>query len=192
MSEQQHREWMQRAKYGDENAFTSLVKAYQDKVFSMALYMTGNRQDAEDVAQEVFLKLWRSLDTYREDASPGVWIMTIAKHACFDELRRRKRSQTESLYEEHDGEQVERPLADEDEQSNPATAVIHDERRQAVANAIMQLPPEHREVLTLRYINGLSYEQMAKVLGERQGTVKSRLWRAKKSLKNILENGNFF
>ena len=192
MSEQQPREWMQRAKYGDENAFTSLVKAYQDKVFSMALYMTGNRQDAEDVAQEVFLKLWRSLDTYREDASPGVWIMTIAKHACFDELRRRKRSQTESLYEEHDGEQVERPLADEDEQSNPATAVIHDERRQAVANAIMQLPPEPREVLTLRYINGLSYEQMAKVLGERPGTVKSRLWRAKKSLKNILENGNFF
>ena len=83
-------------------------------------------------------------------------------------------------------------MADEDEQSNPATAVIYDERRQAVANAIMQLPPEHREVLTLRYINGLSYEQMAKVLGERQGTVKSRLWRAKKSLKNILENGNFF
>ncbi len=192
MSEQMHREWMQRAKCGDEHAFTCLVKAYQDKVYSMAFYMTKNRQDAEDVTQEVFLKVWRSLDTYREEASPGVWIMQIAKNACFDYLRGRKRAETEPLYEVYDGEQVERPLADEDVQSNPAAAAVQDERRQAVARAIMQLPPEHREVLVLRYIDGLSYEQMAKVLKERQGTVKSRLWRAKKSLKNILENGNFF
>lgn len=192
MSEQLHREWMQKAKCGDEHAFTCLVRAYQDKVYSMAFYMTKNRQDAEDVTQEVFLKVWRSLDTYKEVASPGVWIMQIAKNACFDYLRGRKRTQTEPLYEVYDGEQVERPLADEDVQSNPAAAAVQDERRQAVARAIMQLPPEHREVLVLRYIDGLSYEQMAKVLKERQGTVKSRLWRAKKSLKNILENGNFF
>ncbi len=192
MSEQMHREWMQRARCGDEHAFTCLVKAYQDKVYSMALYMTKNPQDAEDVAQEVFLKLWRSIGTYKEEALPEVWIMRIAKNACFDYLRERKRTQTESLYEVYDGEQVERPLADGDVQSNPAAAAEQKERRQAVARAIMQLPPEHREVVTLRYINGLSYEQIAKVLGERQGTVKSRLWRAKKSLKNILENGNFF
>lgn len=192
MSEQQHRAWVQAAKQGDEYAFTCLVKAYQDKIYSLAYYVTQNHQDAEDVTQEVFLKLWRSMDSYREDASVQAWIMQIAKHACFDLLRKRKRTATESLYTERDGEQVERPLADPDGQSNPAEVVAEQDRRQSVERALLALPPEYREVLTLRYINGLSYEQITQVLGQPEGTVKSRLFRAKKSLKNILENGNFF
>lgn len=192
MSEQQHRAWVQAAAQGDEYAFTCLVKAYQDKIYSLAYYVTKNHQDAEDVTQEVFLKLWRSMDSYREDASVQAWIMQIAKHACFDLLRKRKRTATESLYTEHDGEQVERPLADPDGQSNPAEAAAEQDLRQSVERALLALPPDHREVLTLRYINGLSYEQITQVLGQSEGTVKSRLFRAKKSLKNILENGNFF
>lgn len=192
MSEQLHREWMQSAKQGDESAFACLVKAYQDKIWSMAYYMTKNHHDAEDVAQEVFLKLWRSLDSYREDCEVSVWIMRIAKNACYDYLRKRKRTQAEPLTVEYEGEQVERSLPDTDLQSNPAAAMEDKERREAVARALLRLPPEHREVLTLRYMSGMSYEQIAQVLGEREGTVKSRLWRAKRHLKKILEDGNFF
>ena len=192
MSEQLHRDWMQRAKYGDEHAFTCLVKAYQDKVYSMAFYMTKNKQDAEDMTQEVFLKLWRTLGTYRGEASPQVWILQIAKHTCYDYLKARKRRETEPLYYENDGQEVERPLADDCEQNDPVKAVEQDERRQNVTNALMQLPPEHREVLVWRYVQGLSYEQMARLAGQSQGTVKSRVFRAKKILKNILKNSNFF
>lgn len=192
MSEQQHRAWVQAAKQGDEYAFTCLVKAYQDKIYSLAYYVTKNHQDAEDVTQEVFLKLWRSLDSYRADATVQVWIMQIAKHACFDLLRKRKRTATESMYLEQDGEWVERPLADTDPKSNPDEAILTEERRKTVARALMSLPPEHRELLTMRYINGLSYEQITQVLGEPAGTVRSRMFRAKKSLKKILDNGNFF
>lgn len=192
MSEQLHRDWMQRAKCGDEHAFTCLVKAYQDKVFSMAFYMTKNRQDAEDVTQEVFLKLWRTLGTYRGDASPQVWILQIAKHTCYDYLKTRGRRETEPLYYEHDGQEVERPLPTTPEQSDPAKAAEQNERREQITQALMQLPPEQREVLILHYMQGLSYEQIARLAGQTQGTIKSRAFRAKKILKNILKNSNFF
>jgi RNA polymerase sigma-70 factor (ECF subfamily) len=180
---------LQKAKAGDDEAFTLLVKAYQNKVFSLAYYVTKNHHDAEDVAQEVFIKLWRALPTYRGDA-PDPWVMKIAKNTCLDFVKQKKR--VEPLEYEIDDESVERPIPDTDAQSNPPEAAVQAEQRQQIAKAILQLSDEHREILTLRYINGLSYEQLQEVLGVGMGTVKSRLARAKKSLQNILKSGNIF
>lgn len=180
---------LQKAKAGDDEAFTLLVKAYQNKVFSLAYYVTKNHHDAEDVAQEVFIKMWRALPTYRGDA-PDTWIMKIAKNTCLDFIKQKKR--VEPLGYEIDGESVERPIPDTDVQSNPPDAAVQAEQRQQIAKAILQLSDEHREILTLRYMNGLSYEQLQEVLGVGMGTVKSRLARAKKSLQNILKSGNIF
>lgn len=180
---------LQKAKAGDDEAFTLLVKAYQNKVFSLAYYVTKNHHDAEDVAQEVFIKMWRALPTYRGDA-PEAWVMKIAKNTCLDFIKQKKR--VEPLEYEVDGETVERPIPDTDAQSNPPNAAVQAEQRQQIAKAILQLSDEHREILTLRYMNGLSYEQLCDVLDVGMGTVKSRLARAKKSLQNILKLGNIF
>ena len=177
------------AKAGDNDAFTLLVKAYEDRVYSLAYYVTKNHHDAEDVAQEVFLKIWRALPSYRGEA-PDVWIMKIAKNTCLDHIKQKKR--IEPLEYEIDGERAERPIPDTDVQSNPPEAAVQHERIQAVARAMMRLSDEHREILTLRYVNGLSYEQLQRVLDVGEGTVKSRLSRAKKSLKKILKSGNVF
>ena len=117
-------------------------------------------------------------------------IMKIAKNTCLDFIKQKKR--VEPLEYEIDGESVERPIPDTDVQSNPPEAVMQKERRQEVQNALLRLGEEHREILTLRYMNGLSYEQLQEVLGVGMGTVKSRLARAKKSLQNILKSGNIF
>ncbi|MBQ5361841.1 MAG: RNA polymerase sigma factor, partial [Clostridia bacterium] len=98
----------------------------------------------------------------------------------------------EPLEYEIDGESVERPIPDTDVQSNPPDAAVQAEQRQQIAKAILQLSDEHREILTLRYMDGLSYEQLCDVLDVGMGTVKSRLARAKKSLQNILKSGNIF
>ncbi len=188
MSDDMTRLLMQ-AKAGDNEAFTLLVKAYQNKVYSLAYYVTKNHHDAEDVAQEVFIKMWRALPTYRGDA-PDAWVMKIAKNTCLDFIKLKKR--VEPLEYEVDGESVERPIPDTDVQSNPPEAAAQTEQRQHVAKAILQLSEEHREILTLRYMDGLSYEQLCDVLDVGMGTVKSRLARAKKSLQNILKSGNIF
>lgn len=180
---------LQKAKAGDSEAFTLLVKAYQNKVYSLAYYVTKNHHDAEDVAQEVFLKIWRSLPSYRGDA-PDAWVMKIAKNTCLDFIKQKKR--VEPLEYEVDGETAERPIPDTDVQSNPPDAAVQAEQRQQIAKAILQLSDEHREILTLRYMDGLSYEQLCDVLDVGMGTVKSRLARAKKSLQNILKSGNIF
>ncbi|MBR2446261.1 MAG: sigma-70 family RNA polymerase sigma factor [Clostridia bacterium] len=188
MSEKQNGQFLMAAKAGDEHAFASLVRVYQDRVYSLAYYMTKNHHDAEDVAQEVFLKIWRALPSYRGENEPDAWIMKIAKNACYDFLKSRR--QVEPLEREIDGEVVERPLADPDPDSNPPEAAVLSEQRDEVAKALLRLPPEQREILTLRYVDGLSYEQLARVMSLGMGTVKSKLWRAKKALKNILQNGN--
>ena len=190
MPENQNGKLLMAAKAGDEHAFASLVRAYQDKVYSLAYYMTKNHHDAEDVAQEVFLKIWRALPSYRGEHEPDAWIMKIAKNACYDFLKSRR--QVEPLEREIDGEVVERPLADPDPDSNPPAAAVTAERRDEVAKALLRLPPEQREILTLKYVQGLSYEQICEVLSIGMGTVKSKLWRAKQALKNILKNGNIF
>ena len=190
MSEKQYARLLLAAKAGDHDAFASLVRAYQDRVYSLAYYMTKNHHDAEDVAQEVFLKIWRSLPSYRGDHEPDTWIMKIAKNACLDHLKQKRT--VEPLEWERDGEALERPIADEDVQSNPPQAFAQKEMRDEVAKALLRLPPEYREILTLRYMDGLSYEQLCRVLEIGEGTVKSRLWRAKNTLKKFLENGNIF
>ncbi|MBQ7378752.1 MAG: sigma-70 family RNA polymerase sigma factor [Clostridia bacterium] len=190
MSEKQYARLLLAAKAGDHDAFASLVRAYQDKVYSLAYYMTKNHHDAEDVAQEVFLKIWRALPGYRGDHEPDAWIMKIAKNTCYDHLRQRRA--VEPIEFERDGETYVRPLTDDDAQSNPPEAVAQKEMRDEVAKALLRLPPEYREILTLRYMEGLSYDRLSQVLELGEGTVKSRLWRAKQALKNILKNGNIF
>ena len=175
---------------GDVNAYEALVKEYEKNVYNLALRMTGNSEDAADMAQEAFIKAYNSLTAFRGDSKFSVWLYRIVSNVCHDCLRSRSRKQTVSLSTENDdGEEVELDIADETH--SPEQLLDRSLTRDAVRRGLAALPPDHREILLLREIQGLSYEEIADVLGLEAGTVKSRIFRARKKLCSFLiKDGN--
>ena len=175
---------------GDVNAFETLVKEYEKNVYNLALRMTGNSEDAADMSQEAFIKAYNSLSSFRGDSKFSVWLYRIVSNVCLDYLRSRTRKPTVSLSTENDdGEEVELDIADESQ--SPELLLDRSLTRDAVRRGLAALPPDHREILLLREIQGLSYEEIAAALGLEAGTVKSRIFRARKKLCSFLiKDGN--
>ena len=182
------------AQKGDESAFETLLTRFEKPIFRYVYAILGNRADAEDVTQEVFIKLWRTLPRYRFASSFSTYLTQIAHNAALDHLRARThRPAPLSLDAPLCDEDEQAPvLPDPDPQSDPAQAYLDAERCRMLQQALLQLPAPMRQIVTLRTQNGLSYDQIAAVLGISPGTVKSRLHRAKNFLIKLLENGNFF
>ena len=180
---------IRRAAAQDAAAFEQLMLLHQKPVYNICYRMAGNAEDALDLSQEVFLKLWRTLAQYQFDAAFSTWLYRLTQNVCIDFLRRRRRQQTVPLtFEDADGE--EQTYAVPDAQPLPEEQVELKLTRETLAAAMAQLLPEHRAVLQLRVVNEMSYEQIADVLDIQIGTVKSRLSRARNQLKKILERGN--
>lgn len=175
---------------GDVNAFETIVKEYEKNVYNLALRMTGNSEDAADMSQEAFIKAYNSLSSFRGDSKFSVWLYRIVSNVCLDYLRSRTRKPTVSLSTENDdGEEVELDIADESQ--SPELLLDRSLTRDAVRRGLAALPPDHREILMLREIQGLSYEEIAAALGLEAGTVKSRIFRARKKLCSFLiKDGN--
>lgn len=163
---------------GDPRAFEALVIAYQHRVFGVALRMLRNRAEAEEVAQEVFLRVHRAIGDFRGEAKLSTWLYAIASRLCLNRLasgeRRMARAGEESL---------ERLRADAD----PAAHVERGELEAALQRAIDELPEERRIVVVLRDMEGLAYEEIAAALELPLNTVRSRLHRARLDLKEKLE-----
>lgn len=184
-----------RAAKGDEDAFSTLMERYEKLVFNLAYQYTQNREDAADVSQEVFLKLWRTLPSFRGESSFTTWLFRITQNSALDLLRKRSGSPTVSLtVESDDGEEEgrERDLADPTVEHDPAASAEQKERTSAVRAAIASLRADHREILVLREMRGFSYSEIAEMLGLELGTVKSRINRARIQVKEFLETRNFF
>ena len=178
---------------GNEKAFSQLVSIYEDSVFNMAMYITKNREDALDVSQEVFLKLWRTLESFRGECSIKSYLMKLTKNTALDLKRRNSYRQTVSLTMENDeGESSQLDIADTSEDANPQEAYLRRERVEKVRRAISELDEEHRQVIVMREMNGMSYREISDALGINEGTVKSRINRARSALKKILTDGNIF
>ena len=178
------------AQKGDSMAFGELMQAHQDKIYTLCYRMTGNAEDAADLTQEVFLSAWRSLSRFQEQSSFGTWIYRMATNASIDFLRREKRRQVLSMTMEEDSE--ERQAQVPDERYSPHRLLEQKEARQAVADALAALSPEHRQVLVLREMEGLSYQEIGQLLDLEEGTVKSRIARARLALRDFLiKSGNF-
>lgn len=181
-------ELIRRAAQGDDGAFEQLVLAHQRQVYNLCLRICCNEADAMDLSQEAFIRAWRGLGQYQFGAEFSTWLYRLTRNVCIDFLRAQKRRQTVPLHLNDDEGETELPLPDMAE--GPEERAVAGERRRALAQAMQALSPEHREILTLRVIEDLPYEQIAQILGVRTGTVKSRLARARISLKNILKSGN--
>ena len=190
MTREQEAEVIRRVQNGDANAYEVLVTAYEKNVYNLALRMTGNAQDAEDMAQEAFLKAYNSLDSFRGDSKFSVWLYRIVSNVCLDFLRRQKRRPATSLsVEDDEGEDVQLDIPDDSQ--SPQELLERKLTREAVRQGLAQLPEEQRQILLLREIQGLSYEEIGLALSLEPGTVKSRIFRARKRLcAFLLADGN--
>jgi RNA polymerase sigma-70 factor (ECF subfamily) len=175
---------------GDVNAFEKLVTEYEKAVYAIAQRMTGNPEDAADMTQETFIKAYNSLGSFRGDSKFSVWLYRIANNVCLDFLRSRSRKPTVSLsVEDDEGEETQLDVADESQ--SPELLLERGLTRDAVRRGLDTLPPDYKQILLLREIQGLSYEEIASALGIDLGTVKSRIFRARKKLCTFLiEDGN--
>ena len=190
MTREQEAQIVQQVLQGDVNAFEDLVTEYEKNVYSLTLRMTGNAEDAADMTQETFIKAYNSLSAFRGDSKFSVWLYRIATNVCLDFLRSRSRKPTVSLsMEDDDGEEVELDIADDSQ--SPERLLERGLTRDAVRRGLKSLSPEYRQILLLREIQGLSYEEIAEALVLEVGTVKSRIFRARKRLcAFLLEDGN--
>ena len=179
------------AKNGNQTAFEQLVIANQTKVYNLALRMVGNEQDAYDMSQEAFIKAYHALQNFRGDSRFSVWMYRLTTNVCLDFLRAESRKSHGSLTY-ITGEDGEKELEIYDDRFSPETLAEKKELREAVNRGLSRLPENYRAILLLREIEGLSYEEIAGVLSLEEGTVKSRIFRARKRLCAILStDGNF-
>lgn len=185
-------ELVQRAKQGDENAFAQLMRENETRIYNLTLRMTGNEQDALDLAQEAFFNAWKGLKFFKGDSAFSTWVYRLASNACIDHLRRKKRRQDISAPMPTVDEEDDRPPDIPDERYAPEQVLERKQMREAVTEGLSRLSEEHRQVLVMRELDGLSYQEIGQLLGLEAGTVKSRIARARLSLRKILvETGNF-
>ncbi|MBR5381032.1 MAG: sigma-70 family RNA polymerase sigma factor [Oscillospiraceae bacterium] len=176
---------------GDADAFEALVLEHQKNVYNLALRMTGSEQDALDVSQEAFLKLYTHLGTFRGGSKLSVWLYRVTYNLCVDLKRRENRAPVLSLsLSDDDGDEIVVDIPDT--RPSPESELERRELARAVDEAMAQLSEEHRRILSLREGAGLSYADISAVLGLNEGSVKSRLNRARRALAKILaDNGTF-
>lgn len=180
------RQIIQKAAAGNSFAFEQLVQKYQSQVYRLCFRMTGNPEDAADLTQEAFLKAWNHLASFQFEAAFSTWLYRLTSNACLDFLRSAKRRTHVSMTMENE-EGEEQALEVMDPQPLPEETAIQREQQALVRHAIGQLEPEQRQILTLRVVNDLSYTEIAKIMCLKEGTVKSRLSRAREALRKKLE-----
>ena len=172
---------LRRAQRGDPGAFEELISPLEERIWRICWHYTGNREAAEDCGQEAMLRIWRSLDSYRGECALESWVYRIAANCCMDYLRKRKRDRSVSVEPlREQGFDPPDPSPGTEEQAESA-----DEHRR-LREAIALLPEDQREALVMTQLEKIPYEEAARLLSVSEGTVKSRVSRAKARLKEIL------
>ncbi len=181
MSDPTTLEWVNAALEGDQDAFADIVSAYQDSVYNLCYRMLGERSEAEDAAQEAFLRAYLNLTRYDPARSFKTWLLSIASNYCIDRLRRR-RLQWMSL----DDEPVADRLALHSDDPEPEIATLNKEQSVAIQALLNELSPDYRAVVVLRYWYDYSYAEIADIMDTTESAVKSRLFRARQALADKL------
>jgi RNA polymerase sigma-70 factor (ECF subfamily) len=158
--------------------FNALVQEYSERVYNHAYRMLGNREDAEEATMDVFLKIHHGLADFRGDAQLSTWIWRITTNACLSR-RAKRREQTISV----ESENVEEVMADLDPASNPEEVFLKEEMREALAYSIAELPEQEAAAITLFYLEGMKYEEIAAILGVPMGTVGTAVHRGRERLR---------
>ena len=172
-----------RARRGELPAFEELVRRHEKRVYAVALRSSGSPEDAEDITQEVFLRAWRSIEEFRGDSGFSTWLFRITMNLCVDHARHKHaQPQTQPLVMGE--EESERQLPDT--APTPEEHLDNSELGRELAAALDEVSEEHRRIVLLRDVSGMSYTEIAEVLEISEGTVKSRLSRARIALRKVL------
>lgn len=172
------RKWIQQARSGDEDAFGELLRTHQNAVYNLAYRMLSNRTEAEDAAQETFLRAYANLDRYDPERPFRTWLLSITSNYCIDRLRRRRLTWLS----------LDEPLPPSEAlhstEEEPEDAVILNERNALIQRLLNDLPPDYRAAVVLHYWYDYSYMEIADILKTTESAVKSRLFRARQALAN--------
>jgi RNA polymerase sigma-70 factor (ECF subfamily) len=177
------------AQGGNHTAFTQLVHAYDDAVLKLALRLTGSPNDAQDIHQEVFLKVYRKLDCFRFECSFSTWIFRIATNTCFDHLRKHgQRKEKDTTRVNFEGEEYDllMEVADDRPAFNPEKELIRSELGKDILCALRRLTPRERKVFDLKHFHGLKMRAIGETLNIPEGSVKTCLFRATRKLRSYL------
>jgi len=177
----QERAWIEQALQGDRTAFGHLVRAYERPVYNLAYRMLGNAVEAEDAAQETFLRAYNKLATYQPQRKFVNWLLSIASHHCIDRLRKRGRAPQLSL----DGPLP--PLWTVSDSPRPDEVASQNEQRERVRQVLDTLPSDYRATVVLRYWHGMSYREIAETMKTTESAIKSRLHRARRMMARELQ-----
>ena len=175
-----------KAQGGDMAAFEALLLKYEKLIYNLARRFMGNNEDAEDVTQEVAVKIYRNIKSCKGEEFLSAWISRITHNSCMDALRKRKGKNNESLDEIVDFGDGKMEKQFEDSAEGPEDALIRKELSEQIEGALMQLPVLYRSLVVLRDVLGHSYDEIAEIMGLPVGTVKSRLFRGRAKLKSVL------
>lgn len=176
---------VERAKRGDRDAFAELIEMYKDKIFQVAFRMVGNRQEAEDIAQETFLRVYANLNSYDSSYKFSTWIYRIATNLCID--RGRKKKADFSLDEETDGTNgLDWHSRLSSNEKSPEEKLVTKELQETVQDALSELAPKYRSIMILRYIEDLSLQEISEVLKLPITTIKTRIHRGREALRGKL------
>lgn len=172
--------WLEQARQGDKFAFGRLIEAYQGPVYNLAYRMLGNRGEAEEAAQEAFIRAYTRLDTYDPSRKFSTWMLSITSNYCIDLLRKRR-----ALLLSLDQPLPPHPALMSDREENPEAQASDTEREQMVQALLEHLPEDYRQAVVLRYWYDLSYEEIADVMDTTISAIKSRLFRARRQLAEV-------
>lgn len=182
------RELVERAKKGDELAYDELVERYSPKIYGLLYHMTSNNQDAEDLLQEVFLKAWKSLETFRGDSSFYTWVYRIAVNRAINFTQKRKRKQALSLDNVDLGLERDVAYVELSSRHTPLRDASLKELQKRLNEALQTLSKKHRAVVVMHDIQGMPHDEIAASLGVSSGTVRSRLFYARRQLQTHLSD----
>ncbi len=175
------KEWIQLAREGDQVAFGRLVVAYQTPVYNLAYRMLGNAGEAEEAAQETFLRVYLHLRSYDPQRPFRSWLLSIASHYCIDRLRRRR------IFYLPLEDEIAAPVRLAGDSPNPEAVLVRREREEWVQRLLASLSPTDRAAITLRYWYDYSYEEIAEGLNLTVSAIKSRLYRARRVLAKMVQ-----
>jgi RNA polymerase sigma-70 factor (ECF subfamily) len=176
---------------GDKAAFDNLVLKHKDRVFNLCYRLLGDYEEANDSAQEAFIKVYGSLKKFRFESAFSTWLYRVAVNTCKNKLKSRafrQKSKMVPIDNPVSGNRAQTGREIQDDGQSPAMELEKKEKMRVIQEAINALPPEQKEVVTLRDIEGFSYEEVAEITGFNLGTVKSRLARARQDLRKKLRS----
>lgn len=169
--------WLEQARKGDKIAFGKLIEAYQGPVYNLSYRMLNNSGEAEEAAQEAFIRAYIHLESYNPAHKFSTWILSITSNYCIDQIRKRR-----AILLSIDEPLPPHPALTSEKAKGPEGQLIMNEQQQLVQSLLAQLPEDYRQAVVLRYWNDLSYEEIAEIMQTTVSAIKSRLFRARKLL----------